>query len=366
MAKGRKQPDKNLLIVSIILVVFGVLILSSVSASISQEEFGSTFYFLKHQLIFGLALGVILGFLAFRIDLDLLKKWTPFLFFLNLILLLLVFFPKIGSGFRGTARWLNLGPVTLQPAEPLKITLILYWASWWSSKKSRRFKNPNSTLIAFGVIMSIISLLLVKQPDIGTLGIIIFLGTLLYFLAKTPFWHTLLIFFIGVLVLIVLIKVAPYRINRFLVFFDPDKDPMGIGYQLKQSLIAVGSGGISGVGFGLSRQKFGFLPESISDSIFAVFAEEFGFLGSVFLVFLFLIFFWRGYKISQACQDQFCQLLAIGISSWIILQAFINIGAMIGIVPLTGIPLPFISYGGSALISELVGVGLLLNISTKI
>ncbi|MFQ6049469.1 MAG: FtsW/RodA/SpoVE family cell cycle protein, partial [Candidatus Paceibacterales bacterium] len=156
---------------------------------------------------------------------------------------------------------------------------------------------------------------------------------------------------------------APYRFARVSVFLNPETDPMGIGYHLKQALIAVGSGGVSGSGLGLSEQKFGFLPQSISDSIFAIFAEETGFIGSSILVLLFLIFFWRGFKIGKQRKDKFSQLAAFGITFWITLQAFVNISSMIGIFPLTGIPLSFISYGGSALISELVGVGILLNIS---
>ncbi len=158
-------------------------------------------------------------------------------------------------------------------------------------------------------------------------------------------------------------QLAPYRVNRLLVFFNPGIDPMGIGYQLKQSLIAVGSGGITGVGLGMSIQKLGFLPQPISDSIFAVFSEEAGFVGSLFLIFLFLIFLWRGLKIAKETGNRFCQLTALGITSWIVIQAFVNIGAMIGILPLTGIPLPFIGYGGSALVTTLIGAGILLNIS---
>jgi len=167
------------------------------------------------------------------------------------------------------------------------------------------------------------------------------------------------------LAFLVLIKIAPYRFNRILVFLNPELDPMGIGYQIKHALIAIGSGGIFGSGLGLSLQKFGFLPHSISDSIFAIFAEETGFLGSLVLVLLYLVFFWRGLKIGKQTGDNFSKFCAFGTTFWITLQAFVNIGSMIGILPLTGIPLPFISYGGSALISELIGVGILFNISRQ-
>jgi len=365
MQRVSSQPDYILLGISAILLVLGILILSSVSSVLSQERFGSSFYLLKHQLIFGLIPGLVLGFVAFKINLSFLKKWTPALLLINMVLLGMVFLPTIGSGFRGTARWLEIGPISFQPAEFLKLTLILYWASWFDSRIDE-MKKSNLTLVVFFIIMGLTSLLLILQPDISTLGIIAFVATLMYFLAHTPVWHNFLIILAEVAAFLALINLAPYRAARLSVFLNPETDPMGVGYQLKQALITVGSGGISGVGLGLSRHKFGLLPElpeAISDSIFALFAEETGFIGSSILVLLFLLFFWRSLEIAKNSKSKFGRFLAAGISCWIILQAFVNIGSMIGIIPLTGIPLPFISYGGSALISELVGVGLLFNIS---
>ena len=363
----RSHPDYILVGISVVLIIFGILILASVSAPIAQEKFGTTYHFLNHQLLFGLLPGLILGFFAFRIRLDFLKKMVPFLLLINLILLAMVFLPKIGSDIGTAARWVSIGPFSFQPSEFLKLTFILYLAAWLS-KRNYRNENFSHTLFAFLIIIGLISLFLIFQPDISTLGIIVLISAFMYFWTKTPSWHTILMFFGGIGSLFVLIKLAPYRLNRFLVFLNPETDPMGIGYQIKQSLIAVGSGGVAGLGLGMSGQKFGFLPlpQSISDSIFAIMANEMGFIGSLILISLFLIFLWRGFKISKLAQNQFCQLTALGISSWIVLQSFVNIGAMIGILPLTGIPLPFISYGGSALISELVGVGILLNISKNL
>jgi len=382
MAKG--NPDYILIIVTAILIILGIIVLASVSASLSQERFGTTYYFLNHQLLFGLIPGIFLAFLAFRINLAFLKKWAPALLLINLLLLAMVFLPKVGSGFGGAARWLNLGPISFQPSEFLKLTFILYLAAWLTGRtqpqppKGRQAsygarksgfrqveKGFGQTLLAFLIAIGVISLLLAFQPDISTLGAIILVGVLVYFLAGTPLWHSILIILAGAGSLLTLIKLAPYRAARLLVFFEPGTDPMGIGYQIKQALIAIGSGGIFGLGLGLGmfRQTFGFLPGLISDSIFAIFAEETGFLGSSILIFLFLLFLWRGFKIGKVGEDKFSKLLALGITSRIIIQAFTNIGSMIGILPLTGIPLPFISYGGSALISELIGVGILLNIS---
>jgi len=376
---GKKHSDITLIIACGILIILGILILSSVSATLSQEKFGNSFYFLSHQIFFGLIPGIILAFLMFKIKLTFLKKWSPFLLLLNLLILGLVFVPKIGVSLGGATRWIDLKFFSLQPAEFLKLTFFLYLASWLESKtqslsssvKSFKYKPPQSSfsvfgLVAFFILLILISIFLIFQPNISTLGVIVLVGALMYFGAGTPFWHSILIILLASGGLLALIKMAPYRASRLLIFFNPEFDPMGKGYQLKQALIAIGSGGIFGLGLGMSRQKFGFLPQSMSDTIFAILAEEIGFIGGLILISLFLIFLWRGIKIAKGSTDKFSQLVALGISSWICLQAFINIGAMIRILPPTGIPLPFISYGGSHLIAELMGVGILLNISKNI
>jgi len=370
MAKTYNHPDYVLVGTTAILIILGILILASVSAPISQQKFGTTYYFLTHQLLFGLLPGIILAFLAFKISLDFLKKWAPFFLLINLILLAAVFLPKIGSGAEGAARWLNLGPISFQPSEFLKLTFVLYLAAWLGSrsqfsKKLMANKNSLVNLITFLIMIGTISVLLIFQPDISTLGVIVLVAVLMYFLANTPLWHSILITLIGMGSLFALIKLASYRVSRLLIFLNPGTDPMGMGYQIKQALIAIGSGGIIGLGLGMSGQKFGFLPGVISDSIFAVFSEEMGFIGSIILVSLFLVFLWRGFRISRCSLDKFSQLTALGISSWIVIQAFVNISSMVGILPLTGIPLPFIGYGGSSLISQLIGVGVLLNISKQ-
>ena len=357
-----RVPDVVLIAVVLALLLLGILILASVSASFSQEKFGSSFYFLNHQIIFGLIPGIILAFLAFRIRLETLKKWVPVLLLINLALLLMVFLPEIGAQAGGATRWISLGSISFQPSEFLKITFILYLAAWLASR-TEKVKGFGQTFVAFLLVISIISLFLILQPDISTLAIIVISAALMYFLATTPIWHSILIILIGMGGLSALIKIAPYRLNRLLVFLNPEVDPMGIGYQIKQAIIAVGSGGIFGQGLGMSSLRFGFLPHSMSDAIFAIFAEEAGFVGAAILILLFLIFLWRGFKIAKISQDKFSQLSALGITAWICLQGFINIASMIEILPLSGTPLPFISYGGSALISELIGVGILLNIS---
>jgi len=373
-----------------ILSFIGILVLASVSFIPSQEEGRDVFYFLYHQIIFGFLPGIFLALFFSKIKPSSLKKRVVLLLILNLIFMIMVFFPKIGSKDWGAARWVSFGFLSFQPSEFLKITFILYLASWLEKRKDvlnkrppvkkklknaslvKRFKNLffsnkklNETFIAFFLIIFFVGVFLIAQPDVSTFGIISLTALIMYFLAGAPLLHVLLLISGGISGLLFLIKIAPYRMNRFLIFINPDLYPMGIGYHLRQSLIAVGSGGIKGLGFGLSRQRFGFLPETMSDSVFAVFAEELGFIGGVLLILLFVVFLVKGFEIANNCNDKFLRYTAFGIVSWITIQAFVNIGAMISLVPLTGIPLPFISYGGSAIISEFIGLGILLNISKR-
>jgi len=358
-----KKSDYFLIATVACLVLLGIVIITSVSSAIAHQKFGSpTFYLLRH-LIFGLIPGLILGMLAYKIPIGRFKKWIPFLLLFNLFLMVLVFVPGIGIELGSARSWLNLGFTSFQPSEPLKLIFILYLASWLATRTGKAKNEFSATLIAFLAILGLITVLLVLQPDVGTLGIIVAAGFLMYFLSGTPLKHTAIIFLGGLAGLAILIKMAPYRLNRFLVLFNPDLDPMGIGYQIKQALIAVGSGGIFGTGLGMSVQRFGYLPEPMADSIFAVFAEETGFIGSLMILSLFLIITWLGFKIAQNTKNNFEKLTALGIISWLSVQAFVNIGAMLKILPLTGVPLPFISYGGSALVTELTSIGILLNIS---
>lgn len=353
-----KRFDHLLIITVIILLILGVLFLSSVSAVFSREKFGNPWYYFLHQVIWGIVPGIILGFIAFRINLSIIKRWSLLIILGALILMVLVFIPGWGIVSGGAPRWLNLKFFSFQPSEFLKLAFIIYLSALLAKR--------SSALLPLFVIIGIITLLLACQSDISTLGIIITIAIIMYFLAGTPFWHILLIILITAGGFLALIRLAPYRMKRLQVLLGLVKDPMGLGYQIKQILIAIGSGGIFGTGLDESYQKFGFIPQTMSDSIFAIIAEETGFIGSLVLISLFLIFLWRGLKISKTVKDKFSQLLAIGISFWISIQALVNIGAMIGILPLTGIPLPFISYGGSHLVVELIGVGILLNISKNV
>jgi len=357
--------DYVLLIVVVILILIGMVMIATVSIPLSLEKFGNSFYYLRHQILFGILPALALAILFFKIPLNYLKKYALFLLLANLIALFLIFLPKIGITIKGSSRWLNLGGVIFQPSEFLKITFLLYLSVWLSQKAN---KSKPQILIAFLIILGILTFLLIKQPDMGTLVVIGIVAILMYFVSPMPFWHTLLIILIGVTIGLLLIYIAPYRLERLITLLRPETiDPLGKGYQIRQSLIAIGSGkiwGIEGIfSLGMSRQKFGFLPHSISDSIFAIIGEEFGFIGCLALVSLFILFFWRGIRIAKNCSDKFLSFVAFGFSTLIIVQAFVNIGSMIGILPLTGVPLPFISYGGSHLVTELIGIGIFLNVS---
>jgi len=368
----KKHPDYILTWILLILLILGVLILYSVSAPISQERFGSSFYYLKRQVLLGFLPGIILGFFFFKISLTSLKKIIPFLFFINLVLLGAVFLPEIGVSIGGASRWISLGLISFQPSEFLKISFIIYLGAWltknenFQNKKRGEGWNEKIRIIAFLMIIGLIVIFLILQPNFSTMVIIVAVAILMFFSGKTPFWATAIIILLILGSFILLLHFAPYRLARIKVFLNPEIDPLGIGYQLKQSLIAVGSGEIYGSGLGMSYQKLGFLPHPLADSIFAVFAEETGFVGSLILILLLLIFFWRGIEISKKSSGEFFKLVALGISSWITLQAFWHIGSLIGILPLSGIPLPFISYGASHLVCELSGAGILLNISKNI
>ena len=370
----KEHLNYHLLFLVIVLIVFGILFLSTLSAPTSIRIFGNTNYYLIHQL-YPLMAGIILAIIAYKIPLNYFKKLAPILLFANLVLLMLVFLPIIGVKLGGAKRWINIGVATLQPSEFLKITAILYLSALISNKlveKRKRdwiftakkgYHNIKSVFIPFLILLILLSIILFFQPHISVLVIIGTTLVIIYFFSGTPLWHTLSIAVGGICGLFLLIKFAPYRLDRWLIFLNPETDPLGKGLQIKQSLIAIGSGGFFGKGWGASVQKFGFLPQAMGDSIFSILGEETGIVGSLFLVFLFLYFLWLGIKIIKSSNDKFAQLTAMGITFWITIQAFLNIAANLGIAPMTGIPLPFFSYGGSHLVAELIGVGILLNIS---
>lgn len=363
MAKGtNKKADSTFLAIVFILLVFGLVMISSAGVVVSKVKFDDEYYFFKHQLFYGFFPGLVLMFIAQKINYTFWKKVAVPLFFLSVALLILVFIPGIGTKLQGASRWIRLGPLSFQPTEMMKLSIILYLALWIESR-GNKLKDIVEGLLPFSIILGLVGFLILKQPDLGTLGSIVLISTAMFFVSGVPVSFIFSMGLAGSGLLYLLVKLEPYRMNRLLTFLHPELDPRGIGYQINQALLAIGSGGIFGLGLGHSRQKFNYLPEPIGDSIFAVIAEELGMAGALLLVFLFLLLALRGYKIAKNAPDQFARLVAVGVTSWIIFQALINIMAIIGLIPLTGIPLPFISYGSTSMVFVLVGVGILLNIS---
>lgn len=362
--KKTKGPDYILLSTLILLNLIGLVVLAGVSSIKSVQLTGKSTYFLFHQIFYGFLPGIIIAMILYKIDLNLLKKYSFLIFLFGIFLCSLVFLPKMGITLFGGRRWIKIFGFSFQPAEFLKLAFVIYLSGWLAKNKDQ--DNKLKTLfLPFLIILGIVALIFILQPNVSSAIFFCLIGGILYFSAKAPWWHLVILGAIGTVLILILFFTAPYRLSRLLVFLNPESDPLGEGYHIKQALIAVGSGGILGKGLGLGGQKFGFLPQPMTDSIFAVFAQETGFLGCFVVICLFLIFIWQGMKLAKNQKDEFKKLLSIGITSWIGLQAFVNIGAMIGMIPLTGVPLPFFSYGGSALLSELAGCGILLNISKK-
>lgn len=359
---------------SALLLTSGLLFLSTLSAITSLQTFGNTNYYLFHQLI-AVAIGLCLGIIVYKTPLRFLKKVAPFLILVNLVGLVAVFLPVLGTKLWGASRWVSIGNQTFQPSEFFKITSIVYLSSWlsirisdhpkknWIFSVKRVYHNAIRILLPFLIFLGIIASLFILQRDITTLGIISVVLVVIYFTAGTPLWHTLVVIMLGIASALFLVIKEPYRFERILIFLHPEHDPLGMGLQLKQSLIALGSGGLFGKGLGMSTQKFGFLPQAMSDSMFAILGEETGIIGCTILILLFLSFLYFGYKIANGATDKFAKLTAIGITTWIVFQALINIASTMGLFPLSGVPLPFFSYGGSHVIAEIIGVGILLNIS---
>jgi len=360
---AKKRIDWKLFVIVSILIIWGLITLSTTSFPLSLENYNTPWHYLFHQIIM-LGIGLFLALVFFFLPIEKIKKITPFLFLFNLFLMLLVFLPKIGLTIKGASRWVNFGFFSFQPAELLKITFILYLAAWLNGRLKQK-KGFNELFLPFLIVLAALVLVLIMQPDMTTLAIIFIVGVMMYFFAPTPLWHTVSAAFSALALFSFFILSQSYRLERLTSFLNPSSDPLGKGYQAKQAAISLGSGKMFGLGLGMSRQKFGFLPESTTDSIFAIIGEEAGFLGCFLLLLLFLAFCYFGLIIAAKNKDSFKGFLALGITVWISLQALLNIAGIAGVLPLGGIPLPFFSYGGSHIISEIMAVGLLLNISKK-
>jgi cell division protein FtsW len=321
----------------------------------------------KHQLIFGLIPGIAAMILFSRVSYTFWKKHAWNLLIISLVLLVLVFIPGLSAGIGSAHSWISIGGFfSLQPSEIVKLTFLFYLSAWLGQRTEHSVRNVHEGFLPFILVLGSILLLLILQPDVGTMSIIAAMSLIVYFVAGAPVRYVFTLIAAGALALWALITAAPYRAARFTTFLHPELDPQGIGYHMNQALLAIGSGGVFGVGYGQSRQKFLYLPEVSSDSIFAIIGEELGLVVSLFTVGLFIALLWRILVIAKGAPDKFAKYVVVGVGAWIVIQAMVNIGSMVALLPMTGVPLPFVSYGGTALAVSMAAVGVVLNISRSV
>lgn len=348
------RPDFLLLLTSLTLVLFGLLMIYNASPITSERDFGDPVRLARLQIIWASA-SFVVAFLIYLIPHKIWEKLALFVMIGAIGLLLAVFIPGIGLNIYGAQRWIGVGQLfSIQPSEFAKLAYIIYLAAFLSKKVK---------LWPFVVVTTFLLGVLILQKDLGTAIVISFTGVFIYFLSGAPLMHFFTIIPAGVVAVLVFIFSSNYRRERFLTFLNPNIDPQGASYHINQILIALGSGGWFGVGLGQSRQKYGYIPEITTDSIFAVIGNELGFIGSIIFISLLFLIIFRAFRISARLPDRFGQLLAGGIGVWLGLQVFINLAGMVSLLPLTGVPLPFISYGGSALLSVFIAVAILLQLS---
>lgn len=359
---SRAKVDKPFLFISIILIVSGFFIFSSASLGLLAKESSNYSSIAFSQTVFGLFMGSVAMIVASRLDAKIWKKSAFYLLFVAIILNILVLVPGIGFEHAGARRWIMIGTISFQTSEVLKLAFVLYFAAWVSGVKEG-IKTFRLGFLPLLVLLAISALLLLKQPDTDNLILMVIAGTAMFVAAGGKWRYVLLIVLSGLLGITFLAVTRPYVMQRITTFFNPQADALGASFQIQQSLIAIGSGGLFGRGFGQSIQKFTYLPEPVGDSIFAVAAEEFGFVGSLFLLLIFVLFATRGLKIASRTPNVFARLSVVGIVIMIVSQAFVNIGAMLGVIPLSGITLPFVSHGGTSLFFTLFEVGIILSVS---
>ncbi|MHA0855849.1 stage V sporulation protein E [Paenibacillus sp. CMAA1364] len=364
MNQTRSSPDLWILLCIMSLLTIGIIMVYSAGSVLGFHNYGDSFYFVKRQGIFA-ALGVMAMFVTASLDYRIWLTYAKAGLVICFILLIMVLIPGIGNVRGGARSWLGIGSFGIQPSEFMKLGMILYLAKWLSRDHMditsfRKGLLPPLALIgtAFGLIM--------LQPDLGTGSVMFGAAMMIVFTAGAQMKHLGMLALVGMVGFAGLILAAPYRLKRITAFLDPWSDPLGAGYQIIQSLYAIGPGGLGGLGLGMSRQKYSYVPEPQTDFIFSILAEELGFIGGMIVLLLFLVLMWRGMRIAMTIQDRFGSLLAVGIIGMLAIQVIINIGVVIGMMPVTGITLPLISYGGSSLTLMLTALGILLNLSRHV
>ena len=356
--------DYVILVSFLLLLVIGFVALASASSDLGKLEENDPYYYLKHQAIYGLSVGIVGFLIGFHLDYRKYKKLMSVLFFLAMVGLLLTFTP-LGTSSGSVSRWIQLGPVTFQPSEFLKLFFIGYLAAWFSGNKSDRQGSMTEGFVPFLSISGVVAILLLIQKSTSAAIILMAGAFVVYVVGGAKKKYILASMCIGLVLFGGFILGTDYRRERVATFFNRNADVEDSGYQVTQAITTIGSGGVTGVGFGQSAIKTT-LPERIGDSIFAVIAEEFGFIGSAFLILIFFTFVTRIFLLSKRSRDQFGKLLLVGFGTIIGAQALVHMGGNSGLVPLTGVPLPFISFGGSALAVFMTMTGIVLNISKKI
>jgi cell division protein FtsW len=359
--KNKSTPDFILLTATLGLLAFGVVMVYSSSAVLSFYNYGDSYYFTKRQLIFAL-LGLVAMFFLMNVHYWLWKRWSKVILFVCFGLLIVVLIPGVGLVRGGASSWLGVGAFSIQPSEFTKLGMILFLSRYLSLHYEKMSLFIRGVLPPLSIVGAAFALIMI-QPDLGTGTVLVGASMVMIFAAGMRLSHLFGLGMLGVAGFVGLILAAPYRIKRITGFLDPWQDPLGTGYQLIQSLYAIGPGGLVGLGLGMSRQKFSYVPEPQTDFIFSILAEELGFIGATTVILLFLILVWRGMRVAITAPDLFGSFLAVGIVSMIAIQVVINIGVVTGMFPVTGITLPFISYGGSSLTLNLTAIGILLNVS---
>lgn len=356
--------DRVFFMLVLALALVGLAIFGSAALGLLARQTSS----ISRDIIVQITLGFGLGFAALFgvrfLPLATIRRAAPYLFGASLLLTALVFVPHLGLNANGATRWLNVGFTTVQPAEFLKIGFVIMLA-WWLAPRARALKDVKRGLLPFVGILALPAALLLAQPNTSTTLLIVVTGSVMYVAAGAPWRDFGILAILAIVAFGLVVLVRPYVLQRVETFFNPSAHSLSSGYQIQQSLIAIGSGGLLGRGLGQSVEKFNYLPEPDGDSVFAVYGEEAGFVGTLILLALFVALAARGMVIAGDSRDLFGGLMALGFSFLIILQAFINICAMLGIIPLTGLPLPFVSHGGTALFAVLVMCGLILNVAAR-
>jgi cell division protein FtsW len=359
------KPDYLFLGLLAALLAVGFIVLTSASGPVAVERYGNVFHLVKRQALYGLLPGAFLFVLAAGIDIRQLRNAYAWFYGSSILLLALVFIPGVAADWGTSHSWLSVAGLSIQPVEIVKLTFIFAAAGWLVRMGERELNDWRTGLLPFLFGFGALGGLLIMQPDTGGLMVLGFIAVAMYVVAGAPWRDFAAIAGLGALGLAAIVKTAPYRAERFMTFLHPEKDPLGIGYHINQAYLAIGSGGWFGLGLGHSRQKFQYLPEVAGDSIVAVMAEELGFVAVVAFLAAYLAFCWRGFGIARRSPDDFSRYVAVGIMAWISAQAFLNVGSMLGLMPMTGLPLPFVSHGGSALMMTLLAMGVMVGISRR-